>query len=364
MEPSFPDDFLNSGSRSVPLSNEPVVESQFFRSVVEVTRRNIQRDRNLRLTHPRPVSTLLPVLAFMLAEVVNGRIEEIIRQPHQPYLNHFAVQHAPFVDQSPSSVAPVASRIPGNLDSLPPSVNIPTSNADVLEQIEFSYANIPEKYICPITQVCITKAAYDPSCPQCYYELPALRKWVSSNSTNPMTRSPLLLKNIVLAPEVTEEIKKFVNTAVLDYENSLLMPSDFLGSDRKLAIVPYVSPAAIRYGLFLIGIQAAAILLRNIQSDPETKWAIEKALPDHRKSLAIVPYRSESDRQLEIVPYVPKIDEDFLRALGFFLNLLNVVNRIFSIAKVISLCGQHAFFSNLDQSRYVAFDGGDPSFVP
>lgn len=70
---------------------------------------------------------------------------------------------------------------------------------------------IEDDFICGISREIMTNPVYDPNYPQQKYELLVIREWLKEHETNPYTRTPLLIENLIYDESLKDRIDQFVN---------------------------------------------------------------------------------------------------------------------------------------------------------
>ena len=74
--------------------------------------------------------------------------------------------------------------------------------------------DIPEAFICAITREIMTTPVYDPNFPQQRYDRDTIERWLTDHPTNPCTRSPLTVANLVADDDLKARIDEFVANAL------------------------------------------------------------------------------------------------------------------------------------------------------
>ena len=70
---------------------------------------------------------------------------------------------------------------------------------------------IPYDFKCTISHEIMTNPVYDPAFPQKKYDLLVIRAWLKDNNTNPYTRTPLCMDDLVYDEVLKVQIDDFVN---------------------------------------------------------------------------------------------------------------------------------------------------------
>jgi hypothetical protein len=100
------------------------------------------------------------------------------------------------------------------------SVPLESLNAKRLEG--YSNLEIDDDFICKISFEIMTQPVYDPAFPEHKYDLPVIQHWLKEHDTNPTTRSPLSIENLVHDHSLKERIDQFVD---LSLEKSIFRPN-------------------------------------------------------------------------------------------------------------------------------------------
>lgn len=74
----------------------------------------------------------------------------------------------------------------------------------------FPDVNIPDNFLCGISGNIMMNPVYDPNHPQQKYDLLVLEVWVHKHATNPCTRAPLVMENLVYDEDLKAQIDEFM----------------------------------------------------------------------------------------------------------------------------------------------------------
>ena len=79
---------------------------------------------------------------------------------------------------------------------------------------DYADLEIPDDFMCTISHEIMTNPVYDPAYPQKKYDLLVIKTWLINHDTNPYTRTPLRLDNLVYDETLKIQIDDFVSEKI------------------------------------------------------------------------------------------------------------------------------------------------------